>query len=157
MPEGQLCFWKFSFLTIRRKRSIYFSRVQEIWRNSPCSERLQYQQIICWHSARKEKTDRVAFLKYRWDTSVDLKSENKYQSDLYFGDSRAYLFLSAITRAQVAILSLSSHGKILAESFQFSWKENIFFKLEKYIQPDGITTNQPSQSIKNRNHPIDQE
>ena len=66
MPEGQLCFWNFSFP--HRKRSIYFGRVQETWRNSPCSERLQHQQIICWHSARKEKTDRVLFLKHGWDT-----------------------------------------------------------------------------------------
>ena len=66
LPEGQLCFWNFSLP--HRKRSIHFGRVQESWRNSPCSERLEYQQIICWHSARKEKTDRVLFLKHGWDT-----------------------------------------------------------------------------------------
>ena len=115
-------------------------------RNSRCSDRSQYQQIIYWHSARKEKTNRVLFLKHGWDTSLDSKSENKYRSDLYFGDSRACLFLSAIKPAQAAILCLSSHGKILAESFQFDWKENIFYKLEKYIQPDCMMINLPSQT-----------
>ena len=57
-------------------------------------------------------------------------------------------FWSAITREEAAILSVFHlmHGKILAESFQFDWKENTFYKLDKYIQPDCITTNQPSQT-----------
>ena len=44
------------------------------------------------------------------------------------------------------------HGKILAESFQFDWKESIFYKLDKYIQPDCITTNQPSQTELSKCH-----
>ena len=63
-------------------------------------------------------------------------------------------FWSAITRAEAAILSVFHlmHGKILAESFQFDWKESIFYKLDKYIQPDCITTNQPSQTELSKCH-----
>ena len=51
-----------------------------------------------------------------------------------------------LTNASKFILCLTSHGKILAERFQFDWNENIFYKTEKYIQPDCMTTNQPSQT-----------
>ena len=113
-------------------------------RNSRCSERLPHQQIIYWHSARKEKMTVFFFLKHGgWDTSLDSKSENKYRSDLYFGDSRVCLFFVCNhTSASDNFICLSSHSKILAESFQFDWIENIFYKLEKYIQPDCMTTNQ---------------
>ena len=141
LPEGQLCFWNFSFLT----ESVPY--ISQGSRNSRCSKRLQYQQIIHWYSARKEKTDPVLSLKHGWDTSLDSKSENKYRSDLYFGDSRACLFFVCnYTRASGNFICLSSHGKILAESFQFDWKENIFYKLEIYVQPDCMMTNQPSQT-----------
>ena len=55
-------------------------------------------------------------------------------------------FVCNHTSASNNFICLSSLGKILAESFQFDWKENIFYKLEKYIQPDCITTTQPSET-----------
>ena len=61
-------------------------------------------------------------------------------------------FVCNHTSASGNFICLSSHGKILAESFQFDWKENIFYKLERYIQPDCITTNQPSQTELSKCH-----
>ena len=143
LPEGQLCFWNFSFLA--DERSIYFGRVQEtVGVQSDCSIYKLYIDI----QPEKRKAAVFFFLKHGWDTSLDSKSENKYRSDLYFGDSRACLFLSASGN----FICLSSHDKILAESFQFHGKENIFYKLEKHIQPDCMTTNQPSQTELSKCH-----
>ena len=72
---------------------------------------------------------------------------------MYFGDSRACPFglQSHEPKRQFYVFHLM-HGKILAESFQFDWKESIFYKLDKYIQPDCIMTNQPSQTELSKCH-----
>ena len=49
-------------------------------------------------------------------------------------------------------LTHASQGKIIAESFKFDQKENSFYKTEKYIQPDCMTTNQPSQTELSKCH-----
>ena len=49
-------------------------------------------------------------------------------------------------------LTHTSQGKIIAESFKFDQKENSFYKTEKYIQPDCMTTNQPSQTELSKCH-----
>ena len=56
------------------------------------------------------------------------------------------------TSARGNFICLSSRGNILAESFQFDWKENIFYKLEKYIQPDCTTTNLRQTSLVKPNY-----
>ena len=137
MPEGQLCFCNFSFLAESdpyisagfKKQSVFACRISKL-----------YIDI----QPEKKKWQCSFFLKHcGWDTSLDSKSENKYRSDLYFGDSRVCLFFVCNhTSASDNFICLSSHSKILAESFQFDWIENIFYKLEKYIQPDCMTTNQ---------------
>ena len=139
MPGGQLCFWNFSFLTESGPYiSAGFKKPEETVRvQSDCSINKLYVDI----QPEKRKPTVFFFETNGWDTSLDSKSENKYPSD----SSRACLFFVCNnTSASGNFICLSSHGKILAESFQFDWKENIFYKLEKYIQPDCMTTNQPS-------------
>ena len=112
-------------------------------RNSRCSLAVSANYILTFSQKRKKWQCSFFFKHGGWDTSLDSKSENKYRSDLYFGDSRVCLFFVCNhTSASDNFICLSSHSKILAESFQFDWIENIFYKLEKYIQPDCMTTNQ---------------
>ena len=139
MPEGQLCFCNFSFLA---ESDPYISagfKKQSVFRALAVSA-----NYILTFSQKRKNDSVLFFLKHGgWDTSLDSKSENKYRSDLYFGDSRVCLFFVCNhTSASDNFICLSSHSKILAESFQFDWIENIFYKLEKYIQPDCMTTNQ---------------
>ena len=147
MPGGQLCFWNFSFLTESGPYiSAGFKKPEETVRvQSDCSINKLYVDI----QPEKRKPTVFFFETNGWDTSLDSKSENKYRSD----SSRACLFFVCNnTSASGNFICLSSHGKILAESFQFDWKENIFYKLEKYVQPDCMTTNQASQTELSKRH-----
>ena len=128
MPGGQLCFWNFSFLTESGPYiSAGFKKPEETVRvQSDCSINKLYVDI----QPEKRKPTVFFFETNGWDTSLDSKSENKYRSD----SSRACLFFVCNnTSASGNFICLSSHGKILAESFQFDWKENIFYKLQRNI------------------------
>ena len=90
MPEEQLCFWNFSFLT---ESGPYipagFKKPEETVRvHIDCS----INKLDADIQPEKRKPTVFFFETNGWDTSLDSKSENKYRSDLYFGDSRASLF-----------------------------------------------------------------
>ena len=117
-------------------RISYFGRVQEtvgVQIAAPTN------YILIFSHKRKNRT--CSFLQHGWDTSLDSKSENKYRLDLFSETHEPAFFVCNHTSASGNFICLTSHDKIIAESFQFDWEEKIFYKTEQYIQSDCKTTN----------------
>ena len=145
LPEGQLCFWNFSFLA---ESGPYISagfKKQSVLRAISVST----NYILTFSQKRENRP--CSFFK----TRVRYLSRFKYWKEtsirfVFWRRTSLPFFVCNHTSTSGNFICLSCHGKILAESFQFDWKENIFYKLEKYIQPDCMTTNRPLSKCHDR-------